>query len=309
MELSKTMDLEKITKKSDIAHWFPIRENGRDINKGKYGHVVVISGSMGLVGSAILAAEAAARVGAGLVTLAVPQELQAQVVSRLSPAIMTHGLKQSAFGSFSKEALTEALFLAEKATVVAMGPGMGTDVEVAAFACDFIRLCQVPLVIDADALNILAQEKDRGESLIKKRKSETVLTPHPGEMARLLGMTTEQVQEDRTSVVELAAKIYQCVVLLKGFETLISSPTKELYKNTTGNPGMATGGAGDVLTGVIAGLLAQKLEPLQAAVVAAYIHGQAGDLFVSEMGGSIGLVATDLIGRLPKAIASCQQQG
>ncbi len=303
------MTSAKKTEAAQILKWLPERINGRDVNKGTFGHVLVLSGSAGLVGSAVMVAEASARVGAGLVTLAVPQDLQAQVVSKLSPAIMTRGLKQTAHGTFAETALPAALELTRKATVVALGPGLGTGDQLAAFVCEFVARCPVPLVLDADGLNLLSQQPDRGESILKSRTPATVLTPHPGELGRLLSLTTADVQRDRPAAIELAVKNYGCVVLLKGAQTLILDPDGNSFLNSTGNPGMATGGTGDVLTGVIAGLLAQHLDPLHAAVVGAYLHGKAGDLFVAETGGCTGLMATDLIGWLPKAIASCQRHG
>jgi NAD(P)H-hydrate epimerase len=292
----------------DVALLIPPRENGRDINKGSFGHAMAFCGSQGFAGAAILTAEAAARTGAGLVTLALPAEIHAQVVSRISPAIMTCGLSSSPVGGFSKLAFTEALALSKNAKAAAIGPGLGTGDDVAAFTREFIRRCPVSLVIDADALNLLSLEPDQGESLLKSRKQSTILTPHPGEMGRLLGIPTESVQKDRIKALQWAVKRYDCVVLLKGENTLTTSPGKIIYRNPTGNPGMSTGGAGDVLTGVITGLLAQHLDPLHAAVVGAYIHGKAGDLFQQQTGGCTGLIATDLISLLPKALAECQRK-
>ena len=163
----------------------------------------------------------------------------------------------------------------------------------------------MPLVIDADALNCLALEPDRGASVVKGRPAATVLTPHPGEMGRLLGTDTKAVQADRRAAVEQAARDYGCPVLLKGARTLIADPSGRLAVNMTSNPGMATGGAGDVLSGVIATLLAGKLDAWESAAAGAYLHGLAGDLAAAGQGGSAGLIATDLLDHLPAAIAHC----
>jgi NAD(P)H-hydrate epimerase len=286
-----------------------MRVNGRDTNKGTFGHVAIFAGSNGFSGAPVLVAEGAARTGAGLVTLAVPESIQQAVMSHVSPVVMTRGLNQAGQGSLCLEALESALRLANQVKAAALGPGIGHGDNVAAFTRSFIEQCQVPLVLDADAINLLASEPDRGALLIRGRGHPTVLTPHPAEMGRLLGITTKAVEEDRRSAVTTAAKNYECVVLLKGARTLIASPDGTLYLNTTGNPGMATGGTGDVLTGVIVALLAQGLEPLRAAVAGGYLHGMAGDLASSIQGGTTGIIATDLIAHLPQSIAVCQNCG
>jgi hydroxyethylthiazole kinase-like uncharacterized protein yjeF len=294
------------TEAADVARELPWRDNGRDSNKGKFGHVMALAGSDGFVGAPIMVAEAAARGGAGLVTLAIPEGIHQAAMCRVSPVIMTRGLTQSPEGTFGKDALESALQMVEKANAVALGPGMGQGAEAAEFTRRFVAQCPAPMVIDADALNLLSQEPDRGASIIKSRTGQTILTPHPGEMGRLLGIGTEDVQRDRRAAVTQAAEIYGCVVLLKGARTLIADPDGRLNVNTTSNPGMATGGAGDVLTGLLAALLAQHLEPLMAAACGAYVHGLAGDLAASETGRT-GLIATDLIAHLPRAIAQCQK--
>ena len=295
------------TEAADVARWLPARVNGRDSNKGKFGHVSVFAGSAGFVGAPTLTAEAAARTGAGLVTLAVPEGIQNALMARVSPVVMTRGLGQTAEGTFSESAVEAALALAGKGTAAALGPGLGgpDSGETRAFVREFVRRCPVPLVIDADALNCLAREPDRGASLVKARAAPTVLTPHPGEMGRLLGTDTKTVQADRRAAAEQAARDFGGVVLLKGARTLIARPDGCLAVNTTSNPGMATGGAGDALTGLIAALLAGGLEPWEAAAAGAYLHGLAGDLAAARQGGPAGLIATDIVDFLPAAIARC----
>ena len=295
------------TEAADVAKWLPARVNGRDSNKGKFGHVTVFAGSAGFAGAPTLSAEAAARTGAGLVTLAVPAGIQNALMARVSPVVMTKGLPETADGTFSGSAVDAALKLAAKGTAAVLGPGMGgaENDETRAFVREFVSRCPVPLVIDADALNCLSNEPDRGASLVKSRNAATVLTPHPGEMGRLLGTDTAAVQSDRRSAVEQAARTYGCVVLLKGARTLIAAPNGRLAVNTTSNPGMATGGSGDVLSGLLATLLGYSIPAWEAAAVGAYLHGLAGDLAAAGQGGPVGLIATDLIDHLPAAIARC----
>jgi len=299
-----------VTEASDIARWLPSRVNGRDSNKGQFGHVMVFGGSAGFVGAPILTAEAAARTGSGLVTLAIPEGIRNAVLARISPVVMTRGLTQTEAGTFSAHSVEEALAMAGRGTAAALGPGLsGTDDDdTRAFVREFVARCSVPLVIDADALNCLALELDRGVSIIRRRSAVTVLTPHPGEMGRLLGTDTETVQADRREAVESAARTYGCVVLLKGARTLIADASGRLAVNTTSNPGMATGGAGDALTGIIAALLAGKLEGWETAAAGAFLHGLAGDLAVTAQGGAAGLLATDIIREIPHSIAHCQTE-
>ncbi len=298
------------TEAADVARWLPLRVNGRDSNKGQFGHVTVFAGSAGCVGAPTLTSEGAARTGAGLVTLAVPEGIQNAAMARVSPVVMTRGLPQTSTGTFARAAIEDALKLADKGTAAALGPGLGgpENEETRAFVREFVTRCSVPLVIDADALNCLALELGHGASLVKGRSAPTVLTPHPGEMGRLRGTDTKTVQANRRASVEGAAQDYGCAVLLKGARTLIAAPDGRLAVNTTSNPGMATGGAGDTLTGIIAALLAGGLGMWEAAAAGAYLHGLAGDLAATGQGGPAGLVATDIIHYIPHAISHCQAE-
>ncbi len=295
------------TQQTDIKNWLPRRKNGRDTNKYKFGHVIVFAGSRGFTGAPILTAEAAQRAGAGLVTIAIPEDLENSIVSRLCPVVMTCGLSGSLNSFFNTHSVEAALALTENATVAALGPGIGLGYDVSQFVLQFTERCLLPLVIDADALTILASMNDHGQSLIRNRKSATILTPHPTELARLLGTTTESIQNDRMSAIKQAVNYFNCVILLKGFHTLISDPSDQIYLNTTGNPGLSTAGSGDVLTGVIAGFLAQNLTATQSATAGAFVHGFAADLTATENGGTTGIIATDIISHLPNAISICQQ--
>ncbi len=296
-----------LTQASDVARWLPPRSESRDSNKGKFGTALLFAGSRGLVGAAVLCAEAAARTGAGLVTLAVPQDAQNVVMSRINPVVMTRGLPQTEHGAFAPPALEPALTLMERGKAAGLGPGLGGthDDQTQAFVRGFVARCPLPLVIDADALNILSMEDDHGAALVKSRTAPTILTPHPGEMGRLLNMDTSAVQADRRQNVERAAALFGCTVLLKGVRTLIASPDGSLWVNATGNAGMASGGMGDTLTGIITALLACGLGAPEAAAAGAYLHGLAGDLVRDAQGGKAGLLATDIIDTLPHAIARC----
>ncbi|WP_366922922.1 NAD(P)H-hydrate dehydratase [Metallumcola ferriviriculae] len=264
-------------------------------HKGTYGHVLVIGGSMGMSGAPILAAKAALKAGAGLVTLAVPRSIQ-QITAAQITEILTCGVAETASGTFAAaEAAAQLQPLISTATAVVIGPGMSQGDEVGVFLAALLPKIHKPLVIDADALNIIA-----GLEGMRFLRS-TVLTPHPGEMARLLGQSVGQVQSSRLEAVTEAVKKYGTTVLLKGARSLTATSEQFVYVNTTGNPGMATGGSGDVLAGIIGALLAQGLATEKAAAAGAYLHGLAGDEAASVQ-GQMGLVAGDLPEMLPRVL-------
>jgi NAD(P)H-hydrate epimerase len=273
-------------------------------NKGQFGHVLVVGGTFGSAGGKAgapsMAALAALRVGAGLVTAAVPTPALA-VVSAIAPELMTWPLQASAAGSISDENLAPDLLEALMAgkTVLAIGPGLGHSPETVKFASWLLAATKIPVVIDADALNILAAKP---VLLTKMAKGRTlVLTPHPGEMARLTGMTVAEVQARRLETARAFAERLGVTLVLKGSRTLIAHPDGRVAVNTTGNPAMAKGGSGDLLTGLIAGLLAQYPGDAAGAVEAAvYLHGMAADLAVRE-GDEHTLLATDSLQYLSQA--------
>lgn len=284
------------------ADWVAARipERSQTAHKGIFGTVAVIAGSSGLTGAAAMAAESAMRVGVGLCTIGVPESLQDLMAVKLTEA-MTKGLPETPARSVSPDALEPALDLCEKATAVVLGCGLSTDESTQEFVKEFIRVERKPMVIDADALNCLACHPE----VLSGDHGEIILTPHPGEMARLLGTTNDDVQSNRLYAVREAATRFRCVVVLKGSGTLVADPSGRVFINPTGNPGLSTGGTGDVLAGAIGGLLAQRLTPFDAAVCGAFIHGLAGDITASEI-GMAGLIAGDVIQALPKAICSLQ---
>lgn len=271
----------------ELSGLLPEREP--DSHKGDYGHALIVAGSPGKAGAAILAARAAVRSGAGLVTAAVPESIL-NVVDLGSIESMTLPLT-------SLDQVLEAL---EGKSVLAMGPGLGQE---AGEAIRRIALeVSLPLVLDADGINAFAGRAAE----IAGRSEETVLTPHPGELGRLLGISTSEVQEDRIAAARRAAVETESVVVLKGHRTLVVTPGGEVHVNATGNPGMASGGTGDVLTGMIAGLLAQGLGALDAARLGVYLHGLAGDLAAART-GEAALTAGDLLTHLPAAFLELEE--
>lgn len=297
-----------VTDRGMVAEWLPSRQENESSNKGQYGSVVVFAGGPGFAGAPSLAAEGAARAGAGLVTLGCPKSIFDVMMARLPESIMTRAFAASENGRFDKSAVDEALQFAQKRDAVAIGPGMGhEDESTREFIYDFIARCEKPMVIDADALNALAMQPDHGAGLVKNRKAATVLTPHPGEMSRLLGKSTKEIQADRLGAVRDAADRFGCAALLKGTRTLIAHPDGRLAINETGNAGMATGGMGDALTGIAAAFLAQVEDPWKAATAAAYLHGLAGDIAAGHV-GKAGLLAPDLLRFVPAAIQQCLEQ-
>lgn len=272
-------------------------------HKGTFGHVLVVGGSRGMTGAVALAAMGAVRAGAGLVTAAVPRSAQ-DIVAAQAKEIMTYGLPETAGGTLSREALPLILGLLGKCQVLAIGPGLSRDPSTTLLVRELLPQVRCPVVIDADALNALAEEP---EWLYEPNKVEIVLTPHPGEMARLKGTTAAKIQENRLATATEAAREWQVVVLLKGARTLIACPTGEVYINPTGNPGMATGGSGDVLTGIVAGLVAQGLSTDVAAALGAYLHGAAGD-YAMLVRGQRGLVAGDLLSFLPRVLRQLERE-
>jgi NAD(P)H-hydrate epimerase len=281
-----------------VRAWLPLRP--ADAHKGRFGHVLVVGGSVGLAGAPMMAAEAALRVGAGLCSVAIPRSVYA-VTAALREA-MVYPLPDAPEGCLSAESVEVMLPLLERANVLAIGPGWGTHPPARQALRKLLSMARVPCVIDADALNCIAQQPD----ILPASPPPLVLTPHPGEMARLLNTDTAAVQADRLTIAQQAAERFGAVVVLKGARTVIATPSGRTWVNPTGNVGMATGGSGDALTGTIAGLLAQGLDAEQGAVAGVYIHGLAGDLAAQAVGAT-GMIAGDLIRYLPQAIWQMQE--
>jgi len=302
--IRSALDLNVITAK-DIAPLLGPRP--RDSNKGMYGHVLVIGGSLGKAGAAAMAGFSALRAGVGLVTVATPRSVLATVAG-FHPELMTEPLDETADGTISLQARKKLGEVAESKTLLAIGPGISRNEETAEIIRKFIANSEIPIVLDADGLNAFeARAKDfnrRGRKGTAKdaEKTTLALTPHPGEMSRLTGLSTQAIQRDRVNVARSFAKEHDVILVLKGDRTIVASPNGECWVNTTGNPGMATGGTGDILTGIVAGMIAQNPQRAFEAVLAGvYLHGLAGDLARDQVGEQ-SLVATDLIHNLPQAI-------
>lgn len=265
-------------------------------HKGDYGHVLVAGGSPGLTGAVVMAAEGALRSGAGLVTAAVPAAVHA-VLEEKTLEVMTMALPCTEEGALATKALPALEEFGGRCQVVAIGPGLGRHPASQALVREYLVRARCPLVLDADGLNALVGQVH----ILKEAKVPVVLTPHPGEMARLLGTTAARVQEDRLGVAERAAQEWGVTVVLKGARTVVASPAGRTYLIPTGNPGMATGGSGDVLTGIIAGFLAQGVPAEEAAALGAYVHGAAGDA-AAKARGQRALTAGDILAYLPQVL-------
>jgi NAD(P)H-hydrate epimerase len=282
----------------------------RDANKGSYGHVLVIGGSLGKAGAAAMAGFSALRAGAGLSTVATPKSVLATVAG-FHPEIMTEPLPETEEGTISLRALESGSgldTLLERKTL-AIGPGISRNSETAEFVRTMVKRSATSIVVDADGLNAFEGAADK----LNGRGRTLVITPHPGEMSRLTGLSIAEIQANRLEVARNFAREHDSIVVLKGHRTLIAGPTTAapdsiVWVNPTGNPGMATGGTGDILTGMVAGLIAQHPQhPLAATALAVYLHGLAGDL-ASESVGESSLVATDLVRFLPQAFAEMRDQ-
>jgi NAD(P)H-hydrate epimerase len=272
-----------------------------DSNKGLYGHVMVVGGSVGKAGAAAMAGMAALRAGAGLSTVATPKSAL-PTVAGFHPELMTEALPETEVGTISSNAGARLAEIVKEKTVAAIGPGISGHPQTAALVRTLVAQCEMPVVLDADGLN--AFEGYTGELNGKGRS--LVITPHPGEMARLAGCSTADVQKDRLGVARKFAREHDLVVVLKGHRTLVVRPNGEAWVNTTGNPGMSTGGTGDILTGMVAGMVAQHPRDVLLAVIAAvHLHGLAGDVMRESM-GEYSLVATDLLRGLPEAFRRTQ---
>jgi len=273
-------------------------------NKGSFGHVLVLGGSLGKAGAAAMAGISALRVGAGLSTIATPKSVL-PIVAGFHPEVMTEPLEETDAGTISLGALKQLEALTTGKNVLAMGPGISRNPETSEFVRAMVKQWKGMLVVDADGLNAFAGMA----SELAGNGGSLVITPHPGEMARLTGMTVAAVQRDRINLARSFAHEHNLIVVLKGHRTLVAEPKGEVWVNPTGNPGMATGGTGDILTGMVAGLLAQNPQRILEAVIAAvFLHGSAGDV-AKETLGEHSLVATDVVSGLPEAFRRVRTAG
>lgn len=268
-------------------------------SKKDFGRLLIIAGSPSMLGAAALSSLAAMRSGAGMVTAAVPCQSNLTLQKKISNVIMTKPLSQVKSGAFSLKAFDQIEKIWDQFDAFAIGPGIGRDPETAQMVRQVIIHCPKPLVIDADALFALAGYCD----ILLKAKGARVLTPHAGEMSRLLKISVEMIEAGRSKLSRDFSMRYHCVLLLKGHHTAVASAQGKIYINRTGNSGMATAGSGDVLTGMITAFLGQGYLPFQAACMGTFIHGAAGDRVV-KMKFKTGMIASDIIEMIPYVIQS-----
>ncbi|HJZ67336.1 MAG TPA: NAD(P)H-hydrate dehydratase [Blastocatellia bacterium] len=288
-----------LVERSDVERLLAESRRSPHANKGDVGKVLIVAGSRGKTGAACLAGEAALRAGCGLVTIATAESSQPVVASRAIPECMTEPLEETNAGSVAREAAERALELAAERDVVAIGPGLGsTDKSTRAFVRAVTMKRQRPMVIDADGLNCLSPW---ATNLVGTADLPLVLTPHPGEMSRLISRPIAEIVKNRIDLARSFAEDRSVILVLKGSPTMTAAPDGEVYVNSTGNAGMATGGTGDVLTGMIASLIAQKPDdPLAATIAAVYLHGLAGDIAGSRA-GTRAMIASDITAHLGEA--------
>jgi len=273
-------------------------------NKADYGHIFILAGSRGFSGAAVLCSEAAMRAGAGLVTLGIPKSLNSSMIKIKPKEVMTLPLPETREGTLSLEAFKKINEFIKKIDILIIGPGLGRDKSTQSLVRKVISKTDKPTVIDADGLYALAGYLNGFMAHGLWLMAEKILTPHPGEMARLLGINVNRVQSKRKEIAQNFAKNYKLTLVLKGYQTVVSDYKGNLYVNKTGNPGMASAGTGDVLSGIIGAFLGQGLNAFEAAKYAVFLHGLAGDLAAKEK-TQISLIASDIIAKIPEAIKKC----
>lgn len=279
-----------------ISGILPVRS--KNSSKGDFGRVLLVTGSSGMTGAGCLAAVSAFRTGAGLVYIASPASISFIYACNVMEAINIQ-LEDERKGILSKRCISVLDFSMRGKSVIAVGPGLTTILGVKNVVKHILKKSNVPLVIDADALNIISKRV----SLLAEIRAGAVITPHPGEMSRLTGKSIEYIMANRIETAREFAVKWRVTVVLKGADTVTALPNGDTYINSTGNPGMATAGAGDVLTGVIASLIGQGIPMEKAAVTGVYLHGLAGDIASAEF-GEYGMIASDIAAKLPAAIKS-----
>lgn len=307
-----------VTEEDDVHDWLVRTRYKPDSYKNTHGHVLVIAGSRGYTGAAVLCGNAAMRSGAGLVTIATPASAQSSIAATVMPEVMTTALAETDRGAVSDEALDHVMHLAAKASVIAIGPGLSAaDERTRRFVYSVVKQRQTPVVIDADALNCLAMYSANGwpDDLHGSKEAPLILTPHAGEMLRLLGTTDKTALEDRVAVARDFATKHELILVLKGARSLIAAPDGRVFINPTGNAGLGTAGAGDTLTGIIAGFMAQstagfydEADALFSVIAALYVGGLAGDLAARDLGMRT-MVASDIREHLSEAIRSLDPKG
>ena len=276
-----------------------IKKRPDDANKGTMGTLLSICGSYGMAGAAMLSASAALRMGIGLHKCAVPKSIYPIIAQSIWESVYLP-LSETTDGKISAENVELLLSEANKSNAVLIGCGLSVCEDTKTIVNSFIENCEVPMLLDADALNCIADNTE----ILQRAKAPIIITPHPGEMARLVNSTAKEVNASREKVAVSFAKQHNVTVGLKGSGTVIASPDGRALINKTGNSGMATGGSGDVLAGMAAALLAQGAKPLDAAAAAVYLHGSAGDIAAEQL-GKISMLPSDIITQIPDALKAC----
>lgn len=275
-----------------------IPQREKDTHKGTYGRVGVMGGCREMTGAVVLASKSCLRSGSGLVYTIVPESIMSIIQTLIIESICMP-IRDSGTGCFKKSFLESIKDAVNKVDCLVLGPGMGVDEERIEIIREILEFADRPVVLDADGINCISKDKDKKALL--SRQHPTVITPHPAELARLLDVTVEEIQSNRIEYCRFASKKYNVITVLKGHNTVISSPEGHTFINTTGNPGMATAGSGDVLSGMIGSLIGQKIKPLDAVIAAVFLHGLAGDIGAEEK-GEYGLIAGDIVENIPYAI-------
>jgi hydroxyethylthiazole kinase-like uncharacterized protein yjeF len=291
----------ELVEKQTLMPCFKKRQ--RDTHKGTYGHLFIISGSLGKTGAAVMAARAALRMGAGLVTVGTARSCL-PMIAKAMMELMTEALPETPEKAIAAEAVPKAVKLLKGKDALLIGPGISAQPATAEFVISLLPKVQCPIVMDADCLNVLAGHLD----ILKTLADHAVLTPHPGEFARLLGLSIKDVLDHRLEIVPQFAEKHRVVLVLKGYRTLTAGPNGKVYINPTGNPGMASGGSGDVLSGMIASLIVQEKDILGSTLAAVYLHGLSGDIGADRV-GERPLIAGDLIRYLPRALRMMEEKG
>jgi len=276
-------------------HMSELPERKKDSHKGDYGKVLIVAASRGMTGAAYLTSQGALLAGSGLVTCCIPESLNEIMEIKLTE-VMTLPLTETEKGALNLQAEKEIISFSEGCDVVAIGPGLGREDETVILIKELLKYIKKPVVLDADGINAIESEQD----ILRKREDTTIITPHPGEMARFLGKDINAVQADREGTAKRVAEDTGTVVCLKGNKTVVAAPDGKVYVNDTGNSGMATGGTGDVLTGMVTSFIGQGVNVFSSAVNAVYLHGLAGDI-AAEKKGVFSMTATDLLEALPEA--------
>ncbi len=294
---NEKLALEMIEKETILPHFAKRRRDG---HKGAYGHLLVLAGSKGKAGAAVMAGRAALRMGAGLVTIGTAGGAMA-AIARGMMELMTEPLPETSEGTIASGAVAAAEKIVQGKNAVVLGPGLTTNPSTAEFVRTLLPRLKVPLVIDADGLNILAGHLE----ILRSTAGPVILTPHPGEFGRLVGLPAAEVLAKRLALAPNFAREHNVILVLKGYRTIVATPQGRVYVNPTGNPGMATGGSGDVLSGMIGSLLVQSKDALGATLAAVYLHGLSGDLAAARLSEK-ALIAGDLIRFIPPAIKSLE---